>query len=524
MGLKEHKLKSFFASVVAFLVIHRIYFYLQKKLKRHPPGPYCWPIVSTFFGRLLHGFKYHQILCERYGPIVIRNRFGSNNYIVDVQNSKLIRQILENKYSLSRPPRNTTNGVYISASDKNVFSFADTNGKNWQRRRQLAQSVLFRSCTAKFVNQIVDKSLISTVFPELDTLCQTKQLWYPRTLLYYIAFNSLFQANFGRSISIKDPLYIKLVDLIDKSFSLFIPSYIISQLPLLLRKIFVSNKVIDKIRTIVRERSQTYAELIEIRRKEYDSFHPTAYIDYMFNEAETCNISQNEMEVDIQALFSAGTDTTASTLEYAVVLAARHIHIQKQVQKELLECYKKYCTNTDEKVRRFDMCWLKGLTLFRAFIYEIMRISSVAKVGLPHYVTNDIVVDMSVIDGYDRDKRYVIPKDSVLLYHIKANHVWRDDENWKRNGLEMYLENWINDETGKFEINESWSTFGFGRRDCVGRQYAMKEINVVMGYLLLNYTFQVENENEKGNYPDIMDRFNGVSVIDPPIGIVVTKL
>lgn len=464
-------------------------------------------------------------MAARYGPVVYRRGFGGQFHVVDVQNTKLIRQVLSNKHSISRPPLNVENGVYIQRSDKGIFSFADINGSNWQKRRQLAQSVLFRSCTSSFVNKIVDESIKETVFPAINNLIENKQLWYPSKLLYFTAFNSLFHANFGRSIDIKDPIYLKSVDFIKKSFSLFLPSFLISSLHPLLRKIIIPHRIISEIHEIVNERSKTYTDLVEIRKKEYDPNNPTAYIDFMFNECKDNDITLHQMEMDIQALFAAGTDTTASTLEYAVILTARDINIQEKVRKELINCYNHENNDNNGNIRTFDILWLKKLPLFRAFIHEIMRISSVAKVGLPHWTTNDIEIDVgSVInDGSDDndDKKYIIPSNSVILYHIEACHIERKDENWKKTGKEIHLENWLN-KNGKFEKNDSWITFGFGRRDCVGRELAMKEIHIVMAYLLLNYKLEIGNENDKTR--EITYKFNGVKSIQPPIGIIVTKV
>ena len=50
----------------------------------------------------------------------------------------------------------------------------------------------------------------------------------------------------------------------------------------------------------------------------------------------------------------------------------------------------------------------------------------------------------------------------------------------------------------------------------------MKEIHVVLGYLLLNYKFEIADEEDKTR--TITCRFNGVKTVDPPIGINVTRL
>jgi len=96
------------------------------------------------------------------------------------------------------------------------------------------------------------------------------------------------------------------------------------------------------------------------------------------------------------------------------------------------------------------------------------------------------------------------------------------EEKWVNSSGEMCLENWINKDTKKFEMNESFFTFGTGRRDCVGKTLAIKELYIIMAYLFLNYRFTFKNK-EDINKP-IKTFFNGVNQIDPPMAVTITRL
>ena len=176
--------------------------------------------------------------------------------------------------------------------------------------------------------------------------------------------------------------------------------------------------------------------------------------------------------------------------------------------------------------------WITQLHLFRAFIHEIMRIANVTKLGLPHFTTRDIYVK-----GNMTQQDYKIPKGSVLLYLIEQIHTnknlisnenWvldtRDDDEEEEWNHEICLSNWLNKETNKFEMNKSFLTFGYGNRDCVGKQFALKQLYIIVGYLLLNYKFMFDEIDNDSHIPQIKTRYNGVTVIDPPIGVIVKKL
>ena len=97
-----------------------------------------------------------------------------------------------------------------------------------------------------------------------------------------------------------------------------------------------------------------------------------------------------------------------------------------------------------------------------------------------------------------------------------------NNEHWKRtNGDEIFLDNFLtkDDDRGiRFVMNESFIIFGVGRRDCVGRQLAMKEIRYTLAYLLMNYNVSLYDEQDKNH--EIKER----AVIDPPIRICFMDL
>ena len=245
-----------------------------------------------------------------------------------------------------------------------------------------------------------------------------------------------------------------------------------------------------------------------------DSDEVVYYRDYIRGE-----LTKSEVEADMGALIGAGTDTTSSSLNFAIVYCAKYQNIQHKIRKELLKCYYKNMTGSvnvgnNGKTKYFHINWINDLTYFRAFIYETLRCSSVTQFGLPHYTSDDIW-----INNDDTHEQLCIPKGTIVSYAIELMHKNTSNEHWKDSSDNFCLENWINNKTNKFEINESLMTFGVGRRNCVGQALAIKEMYIVMAYLLLNYKFLLKDSNIKINTV-----FNGVNNIDPPIGVIVQHL
>ena len=166
---------------------------------------------------------------------------------------------------------------------------------------------------------------------------------------------------------------------------------------------------------------------------------------------ENGEITESEEIVDVYFLFIAGQDTTASTLDIGIILTGKYMDVQEK--------YRVLSVMND----RFDLKMAHNCPLFRVYIHEILRISSVAYVGVNHATKKNKWIIYE-------DKQYMIPKNIPILTNTEYIHNYnKNDENWKFiDGDKIFLENWLTDDM-RFVVNESFIGFGVGRRDCVGR-------------------------------------------------------
>merc|ERR1712154_37158 len=220
-------------------------------------------------------------------------------------------------------------------------------------------------------------------------------------------------------------------------------------------------------------------------------------------------------------MFVGATDTTALTFEYGLVLLAKHPLIQEKVRSDLLTVLES--DNIQKSDVLYDINLLSKVPSFRALIHEILRISCVTKIGFQHYILErDIVVN-----------GYKIPRGSSVKCNIEYIHNYSKTENWRyditQNGKEICLENWlkpIQAKDGRIEYkfyqNESFILFGHGKRDCVGRQLALKELRILIGYMLLNWNVKLLHPQQ-----EILHRGGkGLSVasIEPQIPVMIEKI
>merc|ERR1719334_471567 len=207
---------------------------------------------------------------------------------------------------------------------------------------------------SKFLDRIVEESMRKVVFKRLDALRDT-ELWFPSRLMKYCAFNTIFYSNYGRHIAIDDPLYQSFVEVITETFQLFESGIILSCFPKLMLWVVALNPWSDyhKIKSLIRKRRMLRGKFASASESSQSSRTSEAmcYVDYIQRE-----LSESEVEAEMGALFGAGTDTTSSSLNFAIVLAAKYRSIQSRVRQELVACYERNFADEDG---------LDGIRVFR---------------------------------------------------------------------------------------------------------------------------------------------------------------
>ena len=75
----------------------------------------------------------------------------------------------------------------------------------------------------------------------------------------------------------------------------------------------------------------------------------------------------------------------------------------------------------------------------------------------------------------------------------------------------------------EFKMNPSFLMFSYGRRDCIGRQFAIKQLFFIFGNLILKYKFKLDkNINQKTFKFNFKESF--VNTLHPQIGVNVQKV
>ncbi|XP_077990650.1 cytochrome P450 2U1-like [Glandiceps talaboti] len=460
-----------------------------------PPGPTGWPILGSL--PFLAGKQMDITLTElgrKYGD-VYSIMFGS--YLVVVLNSyDVIKEALVKRadYFNGRP----TNIKRIFRLDKGVVRAYNAS---WKEHRRFALSTLrdFGMGKAVLEDKIMDEAnQLMTIFDD-----HKGNAMDPSLGLNLATTNVICSISFGKRYTYDDPSFVKLNQIVKNSVAQTGNTAVAAFLPFL-RFIPGVNKT-HTFMSDARQRLQDFiGSLITDHWKTFRSkSKPRDLMDSYLKEMTSRKQNGVETTMDeetliilISELFGAGSDTTASTLSWAILYMAMNLEIQQNVQREI--------DGVLGRETSPSMTDRKRLPYTEATIYEVQRLSAVIPLSVPHSTTADVTL-----------RGYLIPKDTYIIPNLWA--VLNDPTLWPDPEV-FQPERFIGDDGNVME-KEEFIPFSMGPRICLGLQMAKMELFLFFTTLMQHYTFKLPN----GTPPPTTERVNGLICSPKPYNVCILK-
>ncbi len=213
-------------------------------------------------------------------------------------------------------------------------------------------------------------------------------------------------------------------------------------------------------------------ELIEARRKDPNPPSDLLSMLLMAKDEETGEgMSDKQLRDEAITLYSAGHETSANALVWTLYLLAQHPQIVQRLRSEVVEVL-------GDKSPAFKD--LSALQYTRKVIEEGMRLYP------PAYAVGRESQKKDTILGYE------IPAKSILFISIYA--IQRDPKYWENPN--EFDPSRFEPEHAKKRPKLSYMPFGAGPRMCIGNNFAMMEMQMILALLVRKYDFELD-KNQK---------------------------
>ncbi|KAG2677465.1 hypothetical protein I3760_12G098900 [Carya illinoinensis] len=196
-------------------------------------------------------------------------------------------------------------------------------------------------------------------------------------------------------------------------------------------------------------------------------------LDVLLNSSEENSevLDKHKMESLFMDLFVGGTDTTSTTLEWAMAELLHSPDVLSKAKVELEQVIGKGNPVEESDVTR--------LPYLQAIIKETFRLHPPLPFLLPRKAEADVEID-----------GYIIPKGAQVL--VSAWAIGRDPSTWE-NANSFMPERFLGSEIDVKGRNFELIPFGGGRRICPGMPLAMRMLQLMLGSLIHNFDWKLED-------------------------------
>nr|XP_060623361.1 cytochrome P450 2J4-like [Anolis sagrei ordinatus] len=434
--------------------------------RHYPPGPLPLPVIGGLWrlGIRLSQDTFTKV-AECYGDIY--TLWIGHIPMVVLSGYQAVKEgLIDHSDDLADRP--VTPFIEAALRGRGI---AFSNGHTWKQQRRFGQMTMRKLGLGK---KGMERQIEEEAHQLAKTFSQAKgQPFDPSVPLTKAVSNVICALVFGHQFSTEDENLQKMLETLDWGLqfggSFFHALY--ELFPWLMKHLPGPHKkalaAMDMVISLVKKEVKNH--------KEEQSLHePQDFIDFYLLQIEKTNdnlyttYDEENLAECIIEFFGAGTETTAVTLKWAILLMAVHPEIQGKIQKEIEDVFDASCS----------ICYQdrKKLPYTNAVIHEIQRAKYAFLLGVPRQNVKDVTIHGSFI-----------PKGTFIMPDLRS--VLLDPKQWET-PKEFNPQHFL-DKDGKFLAREAFLAFGEGARVCLGEQLARIELFIFFTCLLRSFSFQL---------------------------------
>ncbi|KAG8556512.1 hypothetical protein GDO81_018102 [Engystomops pustulosus] len=349
-------------------------------------------------------------------------------------------------------------------------------GNSWRDHRRFTLMTLRNFGMGK-------KSLEERVTDEAQCLCDAfvskeGRPFNPHYLVNNAISNVICSIAFGDRFDYDDQKFQQLLHLFDAALKgeSGLLAQILNEIPILTNIPWLIDQVIEPERKII----AFLKEIISEHKKTWNPDDVRDFIDAYLLEMEKVKedgkstFNEANLIQTTNDLFGAGTETTTTTIRWALMFMILYPDIQSKVQEEIDQVI--------GRERKPTMGDVLNMPYTNAVIHEVQRFGDIIPLSLPHMTYRDVEL-----------QGYFLPKGTQIITNLSS--VLKDPQVWEK-PFQFYPKHFL-DESGKFVKREAFIPFSAGRRVCLGEQLARMELFLFFTTLLQQLMFEIPSDHPR---------------------------
>lgn len=210
-------------------------------------------------------------------------------------------------------------------------------------------------------------------------------------------------------------------------------------------------------------------DIVSKRRKEIEEGIMKKDILQIFidtNNADPVSFTDKHIRAEMILFMIAGSDTTSLTATFTLLLLLNNQEKLKELISEIDSTFPSL-EDTITFAKTQDLPYLNSV------INESMRIMPIVTAGIVR-----LVPETTILCGFE------VPKDTIVSAWI--NEMQRDSRIWPDPDT-FIPERWLGDYKGVSADRKAFLPFSAGSRNCIGQQFALKELRLILATLIRRY-------------------------------------
>ncbi|CAK8696252.1 unnamed protein product [Clavelina lepadiformis] len=482
--------------LLLFCLVVVCFSYWYKRPKGFPPGPRGIPFLGII--PRLGNFPEKSLFkwSKMYGP-VMSLRMGRKDWVSLNDYDSIYKALSKQHTKFSGRPVLPVFAQFNQGSGIVRIDYAAL----WKSQRKFGLNTLRGFGVGK--RSMEERILKETTFLNDWIRSQNGNAFSPVVVLHKATASNIASIIYGKRFEYNDKTFNRLIDSITGVYDDADANFALQCMNL--APVLMHVPPFSKLNALILEKYRTILEIcqqiVEQHKKTFQEDELRDFIDAFLKEMYEGNAGFTDKQLlhYLRHLLGAGTDTTATMLNWSLIFLLHYPEVQKKLRNEAMKIVGR---STPVK-----MTFKSDMPYTKAFIEEVLRYRTIVPLAVAHKTNEN-----SELNGH------VIPKDTAVLVNLWAVH--NDPDYWDE--PEIFKPERFIDDQGRFVKSSHVIPFSLGPRHCLGEQLAQMEIFIFLVSLIQNFEF-VPDPNS-GELPPLDSPSSGFIFTPPPYTLAAKEL